>query len=141
MLIFASLATNVVQFYPIIIPFSPVQAKRNSAEQSFYLHFCICFFLVQIYLKTISKVSIYQKLTSFCTKELLAFKAIRYNSSAINTLKMRCLCIELETVAAPPRMRQSAAHVSSKSGREILNAVYDVTDSRSEGSGMNCERK
>lgn len=55
----------------------------------------------------------------------------------MNTQNIKCLCIELDTVAAPPRMRQSAAHVISSSGREMLNAVYDVTDSNSEGSGMN----
>lgn len=46
--------------------------------------------------------------------------------------------MELETVAAPPRIRHSAVQVVRSNGRDMLNAVYDVTDSRSEGSGMNC---
>lgn len=53
---------------------------------------------------------------------------------------IKCLWIELETVAAPPRMRHRAVQVIRSSGRDRLNAVYDVTDSSNDGSGMNCEK-
>lgn len=59
----------------------------------------------------------------------------------MNTQNMRCLWMELDTVAAPPRMRHRAAHVHSSSGSEMLNPVYDVTDSKRDGSGMNCGEK
>lgn len=42
-------------------------------------------------------------------------------------------------MAAPPRMRHRAAQVIRSSGRDRLNAVYDVTDSSNDGSGINCE--
>lgn len=79
-------------------------------------------------------------LTSLSTKEALAFKAIRNNACATSTLNVKCLCIELDTVCAPPRIRHNAIQQPSSSGRERLKAVYDVTDSRRDGSGMNCGR-
>lgn len=51
-----------------------------------------------------------------------------------------CLWMELETVEAPPLTKHNATQVTKRRGNEMLNAVYDVTHSKRDGSGINWKK-